>query len=240
MSLKDVITVPEYTTVLSDGKKIKYRPFVVKEEKILLMAKESNSIEQVYDNIKKIIKNCIIEPEKINIDSLPYFDLQQLFILLRCKSMGESVQIKVTDPETKQSFETEMDLEKIKLIGNISKTPKVKINENLAIQYKYPSFSNFARLTTPNEESNPIDIVLDVASICIAKVFTSTETIDCSKLPKQEIIEFIDSLPKTDFEKFAEFFKNLPKLTYRNKFTNPVTGKTFDVEVDDFTNFFIL
>jgi hypothetical protein len=243
MSLKNIVSLPEYKSTLPSGLVVKYRPFVVKEEKILLMAKESKDMEQIYSCIKNVIKNCIIEPQNLDIDKMSYFDVQQLFIYLRCKSMGESVQIRVTDPQTKQSFETELDLEKIKIENVNTKPKKVKLSEALAVEFKYPTFSDFIKLTNNNAISNStesIDLILCISALCVNKVFTKDETIDCSDLSQQEIVEFINSLPKKEFEKFVEFFVKMPKLSYKSEFKNPTTGKVFPVEVMDFTNFFIL
>jgi hypothetical protein len=243
MSLKNVVSLPEYKSTLPSGMVVRYRPFVVKEEKILLMAKESKDMEQIYSCIKNVIKNCILEPQNIDVDKMSYFDVQQLFIYLRCKSMGEAVQIRVTDPQTKQTFETELDLEKVKIDNITSKIKKIKLNENLAIEFKYPSFNDFLKLSNNKKietNTDSINLVLSIAALCISKVFTKNETIDCVDLPQDEIIEFINSLPKKEFEKFIDFFNKMPKLVYKSDFKNPVTGKTFPVEVSDFTNFFIL
>lgn len=250
MSLKDILTLPEYKITLPSGKAIKYRPFVVKEEKLLLLAKESKDPAQIYDCIKKVVSNCVIEPKDLNLDSLPYFDVQQLFLMLRCKSMGESVQIRVTDPETKQTFDTEMDLEQVVVTDINKKQQKVKLNENVAIQFKYPSFLDFLKITTlsvkkSNKDDKPSNIaqaeaVFNIAALCIDKIYTKEKTIECSTVSHEELVEFIDGLQKPEFNKFYEFFKVLPKLKYRSEFTNPTNGKKFPVEVSDFTNFFIL
>lgn len=241
--LKDLVKLPEYKTKLPSGLEIKYRPFVVKEEKLLLIAKESKNEQEIYSCIRNIIKNCITEPENLNVDNLPYYDVQDIFIKLRCKSMGEVVQIRVTDPETKQSFETEMDLEKIKVVNLNKQKQTVKLNEDLAVEFKYPSFSEYASLNLTNNKNislDAVDIILKIASICVNKVYTKTQTVECSTLSKEEIYDFIDSLPKDEFIKFCEFFNGMPKMQYKSEFLNPVTGKKFPVEVSDFTNFFIL
>jgi hypothetical protein len=239
MSLKNVVSLPEYKSTLPSGLVVRYRPFVVKEEKILLMAKESKDMEQIYSCIKNVIKNCVIEPENLDIDKLPYFDVQQLFIYLRCKSMGEAVQIRVKDPQTKQTFETELDLEKVKITNITKKLQKIKLNENLAVEFKYPSFSDFLKVSGKGEVDS-IETLLSVAAICVNKVFTKEQTISCTELPQDEILEFINTLPKKEFEKFCDFFKTMPKISYNSEFKNPVTGKSFPVEVTDFTDFFIL
>lgn len=243
--LKNLVKLPEYKTTLPSGTEIKYRPFVVKEEKLLLIAKESKNEQEIYSCIRNIIKNCVTEPEIFDVDKLPYYDAQFLFVKLRCKSMGESVQIRVTDPETKQTFDTNMDLDKI-IITNIttqSKLKTIKLNDSLAVEFKYPTFGEYATANAfdnLNNKLNVVDAILKLSSLCVSKVYTKTDTIDCSQTTKEEIIEFIDSLPKEEFNKFCEFFKTMPKLQYKSEFTNPSTGNTFPVEVSDFTNFFIL
>ena len=243
MSLKDIVTLPEYETTLPSGKQVKYRPFVVKEEKLLLLAKESNNEEQIYNCIKTIIKNCVIEPKNLDLDKMVYYDVQHLFVLLRCKSMGEAVQIRVTDPETKESFQTEMDLEKIVLENFDKKPQKIKLNDNLAVQFKYPNFMDFLKVKGTKEtkiNADKIDVLFNLIAITIDKVYTSTNTINCANEKQENIIEFINSLPKAEFEKLCSFFKNMPKMVYRNTFKNPMTQKEFPVEVSDFTTFFIL
>jgi hypothetical protein len=243
MSLKDIVSLPEYTGKLPSGKEVKFRPFVVKEEKLLLMAKESKDETIIYDCIKKIIKNCVIEPKNLDIDKMVYYDVQHLFVLLRCRSMGEAVQIQVTDPETKQIFQTEMDLEKI-VLENMSENPKkIKLNNNLAIQFKYPKFLDFSKIKKTNEiktQLDTIDVLLNFISITIDKVYTGDRTINCETEKQEDIVEFVNSLSKSEFEQLCEFFKNMPVMKYKSKFKNPITNKEFDVEVTDFSNFFIL
>jgi len=118
------------------------------------------------------------------------------------------------------------------------KAPKIKLNDNLAVQYKYPTFSDFLKLT--NQANNSIDIVLEVASLCLDKIFTQNKVVNCSEVSQKEIIEFLNNLPKKEFNIFCDFFRNMPKLQYKEDFLNPITGKTFPVEVSDFSSFFIL
>ena len=114
MSLKDLLSVPTYTVELPSNKeKISFRPFLVKEEKVLLIAKETKDIREVYNCIKTVLENCIVSPKNIDVNKLCYFDVEYLFLKLRSKSMGEMIEILVTDPETKQKFETQLDLEKV-------------------------------------------------------------------------------------------------------------------------------
>jgi hypothetical protein len=158
--------------------------------------------------------------------------------------MGESVRIMVRDPETDEKFETELDLEKIILLNVEKKLPKIKLNDDIAIQFQYPSFSDFSKITfktknAPNTEES-LDMMMQIAALYVQKLYTKEKTIDCSEIPTEEIIEFINNLPKKEFDNFCSFFKTMPSLNYTSEFKNPITGKTFPVEVNDFNNFFTL
>ena len=244
MSLKDLLSVPTYTVELPSNKeKISFRPFLVKEEKVLLIAKETKDIREVYNCIKTVLENCIVSPKNIDVNKLCYFDVEYLFLKLRSKSMGEMIEILVTDPETKQTFETPLDLEKV-VITNFNKNKnKIKLNDTLAVEVQHPSFEDFMNISSKLIESkleskDRIEFLLDVLTICLKKVYFRDSTVDCSTLDKTEIREFIDSLPKKEFDVLSETIEKFPKIEYQGSFTNPTTGKSFPVEVSDFTNFF--
>jgi len=244
MSLKDLLSVPTYTVELPSNKeKISFRPFLVKEEKVLLIAKETKDIREVYNCIKTVLENCIVSPKNIDVNKLCYFDVEYLFLKLRSKSMGEMIEILVTDPETKQKFETQLDLEKV-VITNFNKNKnKIKLNDSLAVEVQHPSFEDFMNISSKLIESkleskDRIEFLLDVLTICLKKVYFRDSTVDCSTLDKTEIREFIDSLPKKEFDVLSETIEKFPKIEYQGSFTNPTTGKSFPVEVSDFTNFF--
>jgi len=244
MSLKDLLSVPTYTVELPSNKeKISFRPFLVKEEKVLLIAKETKDIREVYNCIKTVLENCIVSPKNIDVNKLCYFDVEYLFLKLRSKSMGEMIEILVTDPETKQKFETQLDLEKV-VITNFNKNKnKIKLNDTLAVEVQHPSFEDFMNISSKLIESkleskDRIEFLLDVLTICLKKVYFRDSTVDCSTLDKTEIREFIDSLPKKEFDVLSETIEKFPKIEYQGSFTNPTTGKSFPVEVSDFTNFF--
>ena len=174
MSLKNVVSLPEYKSVLPSGLNVRYRPFVVKEEKILLMAKESKDFEHIYSCIKNVIKNCVIEPENIDVDKLSYFDVQQLFIYLRCKSMGESVQIRVTDPDTKQTFETELDLEKLGF-QKIVISPEESGSPQGFYYYEYPLSEDNENLVLVSEDSDEIQDGFWIVQLLDTADYTFTE-----------------------------------------------------------------
>jgi len=245
MSLKDLLSVPTYIISLpSEEKEVTIRPFLVKEEKVLLIAKETKDIKEVYNSVKTVLENCIVSPN-INVNKMCYFDAEFLFLKLRAKSMGELIEIMVTDPETNQKFETNLDLEKIVVTNIKKKNTKIKLNDNIAVELRYPTFEDFTNISSKLiksklESGDRIDFLLDILTICLNKVyFKDKPTINCSELDKQEIREFIDSLPKKEFDILSEELNAFPKIEYQGTFTNPVTNKSFPIEVKDFTNFFI-
>ena len=246
MALKDLIAVPHYTLKLpSDGSSIEIRPFLVKEEKILLLAKETKDIKQVYNCIKSVLENCIVSPKNINVNKMCYFDVEYLFLKLRSKSMGEKIEVMVTDPDTQQKFETEIDLEKIYISNLDMKSKKLKLSDSLALEMKYPNFADFIDVSSTllsnnlEDSGNRIEFILNVLTVCINKVYSGTTATDCSALPRKEIRDFIDTLPNKEFEILSEYINHFPKIEYSGKFKNPTTGNEFPVEVRDFTNFFI-
>jgi len=243
MSLKEFISVPNYTIVLPSNKQnIKIRPFLVKEEKTLLIAKESKNAKEVYDCIKTVVQNCIVTPN-IDVNKMCYFDVEYLFLKIRAKSMGEVIEILVTDPETTQKFETELNLENIN-VTSFNLKNKIVLNENLAVEMKYPNYEDFTEISASLVDSrlqrkDRIDFLLNILSICINKVYFKDSIVDCKELEKQEIKDFIDSLPKKEFDLLSDCVNDFPKIEYQGQFTNPTTGKSFPVEVRDFTDFFI-
>jgi hypothetical protein len=157
--------------------------------------------------------------------------------------MGEMIEILVTDPETKQKFETQLDLEKVAITNFNKNKNKIKLNDSLGVEVQYPTFEDFMMISSKLIESkleskDRIEFLLDILTICMKKVYFNDSTVDCSTLDKTEIREFIDSLPKKEFDVLSETVEKFPKIEYQGSFTNPTTGKSFPVEVSDFTNFF--
>lgn len=244
MSLKDLISVPQYhVTLPSNNKEVVIRPFLVKEEKTLLIAKESKDAKEIYECIRNVVQNCIITPKNIDVNNLCYFDVEYLFLKIRAKSMGEMIDIIVTDPENGQKFDTQLNLDNI-AVTNFKLKNKIVLNENLALEMRYPTFSDFANISSyliqsKLEKRDRIDFLLNLLTICISRVYFKDTIIECSTLDSLEIKEFIDTLPKKEFDILSECVENFPRIEYEGEFTNPVTGKSFPVEVRDFTDFFI-
>jgi hypothetical protein len=236
IDLKNLVSLPTYTTTIpSTGKKVSFRPFVVKEEKVLLIALESKNNEQILNAIKSVIESCFIE--KLNVDEMPYFDVEYLFIQLRMKSMGEVAEIIVRDPETKEKFETEMRLENVKVLNLLQdkKNFDIKLSDNLGVLMKYPSLKEFSELS--DENTPKTELIFNFLSRSIDKIYTKDEVIETKEKSIQEIKSFLESLPKDMFSKIATFFNNMPTVVYEDEYTTP-NGKTINIFIKDFRNFF--
>lgn len=236
IDLKNLVSLPTYTTTIpSTGKKVSFRPFVVKEEKILLIALESKNDEQILNAIKTVLISCF--NEKLNIDEMPYFDIEYLFIQLRMKSMGEVAEIVIKDPDTGERFETEMKLENIKILNLIEdkKNFDIKLNDSLGVVMKYPSLKEFYELT--DEKISKTELIFNFLAKSIDKIYTKEQVIEIKEKPLQEIKSFLENLPKDMFAKVATFFNNMPIVVYDEEYTTP-NGKKIKIFVKDFRNFF--
>jgi hypothetical protein len=238
IDLKNLVSLPTYTTTVpSTGKKVSFRPFVVKEEKILLIALESKDDEQIVNAIKHVLSTCFME--KMDLDELTYFDIEYLFIQLRMKSMGEVVEIIIKDPKTNERFETEMKLENIK-VENIKEKQNltIKLSDNLGVIMKYPSLQEFIKLET-DAEKNKTEAIFNMIVSCVDKIFTKDQVFSTKEKTKEEIKDFLENLPKEMFVKISNFFDNMPEVVYVDEYTAPTTGNKIPIVVKDFRSFFV-
>jgi hypothetical protein len=236
IDLKNLVSLPTYTTTIpSTGKEVSFRPFVVKEEKILLIALESKNDEQILSAMKSVFESCF--KEKLNIDEMPYFDVEYLFIKLRMKSMGEVVEIMVRDPETKEKYDTEMKLENIKVLNldTIKDNFNIKLNDNLGVMMKYPSLKEFTLLA--DENTPKTELIFNFLAKSIEKIYTKDEVIETKEKSLAEVKSFLENLPKDMFAKIATFFNKMPTVVYEDEYTTP-RGNTIPIFIKDFRNFF--
>jgi len=237
IDLKNLVSLPTYTTTIpSTGKEVSFRPFVVKEEKILLIALESKNDEQILSAMKSVFESCF--KEKLNIDEMPYFDVEYLFIKLRMKSMGEVVEIMVRDPETKEKYDTEMKLENIKVLNldTIKDNFNIKLNDNLGVMMKYPSLKEFTLLV--DENTPKTELIFNFLAKSIEKIYTKDEVIETKEKSLEEVKSFLENLPKDMFAKIATFFNKMPTVVYEDEYTTP-RGNTIPIFIKDFRNFFV-
>lgn len=235
------ITTPTYELELpSNGKTIEYRPFLVKEEKILVIALESGNQGQITKAVKDVLKNCI-STKGIRIDKLPTFDIEYLFLNVRAKSIGESVDIQVTCPDDNiTQVKKKVYLDEIKVVKGEDHNPLIEIGNGYFIKMKYPSLDQF--IETNFEVENGTDEnfkkSLDLISSCIDSVYNEEEAWDPSDCTKKELTDFIESLNSTQFKKIEKFFETVPKLSHTFKVTNPNTKVVSDVTIEGLASFF--
>jgi len=224
MSLPKIEHATFSSKLPSNQEEIKFRPFLVKEEKILLMAAQSQDEDSIFSAIKQIINNCVITPTKLDVDSLPVFDLEYLFLQLRIHSIGESVDLKFsareekfTDcPECLKSKNVKIDLSEVavKFPENVSN--KIEVSENLGIVFKYPTFLMVEKSKKDVKEQN-IDSIFNFFWSCIDFIYDGEKNIYPKDYTKEEGIEFLESLPGNTLRQIETFFESLPKLEHKLK-----------------------
>lgn len=236
------IVSPEFELELpSNGKKIKYRPFLVREEKILLLALETKDNSQITNAIKQILKSCIIT-KGIKIEELPTFDIEYIFLNVRGKSVGENIDLVVTcsDDGTTQVPVT-VYIDEIKVQKNPDHSPDIKLGNDLILRMKYPSLDEFIKSNfdfgSENTSSN-IEKSFEIISSCMDVIFTKEESWAAKDCTKKELFDFIESMDTKQFKAIEEFFKTMPVLSHTFKVTNPKTKVENVVTLEGLTSFF--
>lgn len=239
MPLPKVSTPVFELDLISSNKKIKYRPFLVKEEKSLLIALESGEEKTILNTLKNVLKSCVIS--RVKIDDLPSFDLEFLFLNIRGKSVGESVELLVTcedDGETQVPLTIQMS--DIKLDIPDEHTDTIDLGDDLHLKMKYPSFSQFAEnnFFPSKVKDDLLDKAFGNVVDCIDQIYNSDEAWSGSDCTKKELIDFIEQLSSSQFQKIEEFFTSMPKLVYKTTVTNPNTKKDNKIVIEGLSNFF--
>ncbi len=231
------ITTPTYTLVIpSTGKKITYRPFLVKEEKVLVMAMESDDMDQVSRAIKDVLSACITT-RGVRVEKLSTFDIEYLFLNIRGKSVGESIEVLVTctdDNETKVPITVSIDDIKLKEYPTHSKD--IKLDDNLTLRMRYPSLSEFVNQNFGNVDQ--VTASFDVIASCIDMIFSEEETWSAKDHSKKEWLKFVETIPTASFKKVEEFFNTMPKLSHTVTVKNPNTGNDNVVVLEGLAAFF--
>ncbi len=231
------ISVPKYKLKLpSDGRTVNFRPFLVKEEKILLLATESGNQTEIVDAIKNIIKECT---DITDVEKLATFDIEFVFLQIRTKSVGESVDVTVVCPDDEEtSVSISIPLDEIKVKKTRGHKKEIKISDEVAITMGYPSLETFVAMNFTDEGGAQVDQVFDMAASCVETIADENQVYDCSNVPKKELIEFFDQLNSKQFMMIQDFFEKMPKLTHTVKVTNPNTGVESDVVLEGLASFF--
>ena len=234
------INTPTYELVIpSTGKKIKYRPFLVREEKILIMALESEDIKQITGAIVEILNECVLT-KGVKIETLAKFDIEYLFLNVRAKSVGESIEVNVTCPDdNKTSVPVEVEVDSIKVSKQRGHKNIIKLDDTLSLKLKYPSLEQFIEANFESaENTNTVKSTLDMITSCIDMIYNDEESWSASDSTKKELEEFIEQLNTKQFKMVEKFFATMPKLSHTIKVTNPQTNVESDVILEGLAAFF--
>ncbi len=233
------ISTPTYELVLpSTGKKVKYRPFLVREEKILILALESENTKQITTAIKSILKECI-STRGVKVDDLPTFDIEYLFLNIRGKSVGEALDLMVTCPDDNETqVPVKIFIDEIQVQKDSKHTQDIKLDDTLTLRMKYPSLNQFIQNNFDFSEDDSVDASFDIISSCIDQVYNEDESWAASDCTKKELKEWIETLNTNQFKEVESFFTTMPKLSHTIKVKNPKTKVESDITLEGLTSFF--
>jgi hypothetical protein len=217
----------------STGQKIKYRPFLVKEEKILLIAAESKDNGQILHAMEQVISNCLID--KIDMEDMPSFDVEYIFLKLREKSMGEVIKVNVVDPEEKKKFEVNVDLNKVVIKKSPNHEKRIKLSNTLFIEMKYP---NMQTILSVDPTKPLIENGFTIITNCIDKIYDGDTVHEAKDYTKKELQEFIEQFTQDMYDKLGNFFETMPSIYYESEEESPYTKKKIKVVLDKFIDFF--
>ena len=238
MPLPKIATPTYELTLPSTGKPIQYRPFLVKEEKLLVLALESEDMKQITTAIKSVIKGCI-QTKGIKVETLPTFDIEYLFLNIRGKSVGEEVEVSVIAPDDGETeVKLTIGLDEIEVKKNDDHTKQIKLDDTLMMEMKYPSLDQFISNNFDFNEKNQLEQSFDLIASCVDKVYSEEEVWAAADCTKKEIKEFLEQMNSTQFKEIETFFETMPKLSHTVKFVNPNTEKENEVLLEGLASFF--
>ena len=227
-----VLSTPTFkVNVPSLDREILMRPFLVKEEKILLMAKQSGDRDQIFLSLKQVIQNCMVD-EDIDVSKLPYYDLEYLFIQLRINSVGESIDVEVTDPDSAKKVKATIDLKDVEVTKSKIKN-NIKISDNTALIMKHPSIDEISKVSIDSE----VDAFFDTLKYSIKSVFYDDQTYEFVSYSEDEKNEFIDMLSVSSVALCREYISSMPTVTSKAKWTM-ADGKEKSIEIKGINTFF--
>ena len=233
------IATPTYELELpSTGKTIQYRPFLVKEEKLLVLALESEDIKEITTAIKNVIKSCI-KTRGIKVENLPTFDIEFLFLNIRGKSVGEDIEVNLICPDDgKTQVPVTINIDDVKIQRTEGHTNKIKLDPTLMMEMKYPSLSEFIKNNFDFKEENVMDQSFELIASCIDKIYNEEEVWAAADCTKKEITTFLESMNSSQFKEIEKFFETMPKLSHKVKITNPNTNVESEVVMEGLSSFF--
>ena len=232
------ISTPTYELVLpSSNKKIKYRPFLVKEEKILIIALESQDQKQIANAVKSIIASCILS-RGIKVEKLSTFDIEYLFLNIRGKSVGEDIEVMITCPDDgKTQVPMSINIDSIQIKKSDDHNPDIKLDDQFTLRMRYPSLSEFIKSNFTAEDLK-VDDTFDLIASCVDQVYSEEESWTQEDCTKKELTEFIEQLNSAQFKDIEKFFDTMPKLSHTVKVMNPNTKVESEIVLEGLQNFF--
>jgi len=233
------ISTPTYELNLpSSNRKVKYRPFLVKEEKILILAMESQDTKQIARAVKDVLAKCILT-KGIKVDKLATFDIEYLFLNIRGKSVGEQIEVMVTCPDDeKTQVPMSINIDDIKVEREDGHSTDIKLDDTYTLRMKYPSLNEFIKTNFDQVENMKVDDTFDLISSCIDQVYTDEETWSHQECTKKELSDFVESLNSNQFKLVENFFTSMPKLSHIVKVTNPNTNVDSEIKLEGLQSFF--
>ena len=233
------ISTPTYELILpSSDRKIKYRPFLVKEEKILIIAMESQDTTQIANAVKDVISHCILS-RGIKVEKLSTFDIEYLFLNIRGKSVGEDIEVMVTCPDDgKTQVPALINIDTIKVQKSDDHEKDIKLDDQYTLRMRYPSLNEFIKNNFATATEMNVDDTFDLIASCIDQVYSEEESWASADCTKKELSNFLEQLDSKQFKAIEKFFETMPKLSHTVKVTNPNTKKECEIVLEGLQNFF--
>ena len=234
------INTPTYDLTLpSTGKKIKYRPFLVREEKILIMAMESENMTEITNAIVQILSDCILSKD-VKVESLATFDIEYLFLNVRAKSVGETVDVNITCPDDGETqVEMSINIDSIKVQKTRGHKNIIKLDDELSMKLRYPSLEQFVENNFETAEGiSEVGKSLSMITSCVDMIYNAEESWEASDYSKDELDEFVEQMNTKQFKQIEKFFTTMPKLSHTIKVRNPNTKVESEVILEGLASFF--
>ena len=238
MPLPKISTAEYELTLPSNGKTIKYRPFLVREEKILILALESENQKQITTAVKQVLKECVLT-KGVKVDQLPSFDIEYLFLNIRGKSVGESIELMVTcGDDGKTEVPVTVLIDDIEVSTNDEHDTDIELSDGYSVKMKYPSLSQFIETNFNQDSEDAVEKSFEMIATSIDMVYNDKDMFAASECTKKELKEWVESLTSAQFQKIEKFFETMPKLTHTLEVVNPNTKKKNTIVLEGLTDFF--
>lgn len=233
------ISTPIYDLVLpSTEKKIKYRPFLVKEEKLLVLALETEDTKEITNAVQQVLNNCI-QTKGIKVDKLPTFDIEYLFLNIRAKSVGESIEVNLICPDDGVTeAKVTINVDDIKIEKDKKHEKTIKLGNDLFMDMKYPSLSEFIKSNFDPNETVDMDASFELISGCVEKIYNEEEVWASEDVTNKELKDFLEGMNSAQFKQIETFFSTMPKLSHQVELKNPETGVKSKVTLEGLASFF--